>query len=126
MSKLRAIMSLCGCFVLLTNVQAGAGLDEVVDRPALMITLNVLLLLFILAGFFLSSRIRSFLRGGELILGWFLILVSFIFLFFAQVLEFDRYIHVLFDVSLTAVYLVKLLWIMILVLGIYFIQKVMS
>lgn len=125
MGKLKTIMSLCGCFVLLTNAQASANLGEIVDRPALMMTFNVLLLLFILAGFFLSSRIRSFLRGGELILGWFLILVSFMFLFVAQVLEFGTYIHI-FDISVTAVYFVKLLWIMVLVLGVYFIQKVMS
>lgn len=125
MIRIKKILAFNSWFILMATSSANAGLKEIVDQPVLMVVLNCLLLLFMLAGFLLSSRIRSFLRGGELILGWFLILISFLFLLGSQILEFGVFIH-LFDVSITVVYFTRLLWIMVLVLGIYFVQKVMS
>ncbi|MCJ7508750.1 MAG: hypothetical protein MUO85_08490 [candidate division Zixibacteria bacterium] len=125
MGKVKKITLLVTSLLLLETGYANADFRELIDQPIPMIVLSVLLLLLTVAGFWLSSRIRAFLRGGELIVGWFLILVSFLFLFGSQVLELGRYLDV-FEVSLTVVYVAKLFWLMILVLGIYFIQKVMS
>jgi hypothetical protein len=125
MGKVKKITLLVMSLLLLETGYANADFRELIDQPIPMIVLSVLLLLLTVAGFWFSSRIRAFLRGGELIVGWFLILVSFLFLFGSQVLELGRYLNV-FEVSLTVVYVAKLFWLMILVVGIYFIQKVMS
>ncbi|HEX9917007.1 MAG TPA: hypothetical protein VGB16_04645 [candidate division Zixibacteria bacterium] len=125
MDKVKKITLLVISLLLLETGYANADFRELIDQPTPMIVLSVLLLLLTVAGFWFSSRIRAFLRGGELIVGWFLILVSFLFLFGSQVLELGRYLDV-FEVSLTVVYVAKLFWLMILILGIYFIQKVMS
>jgi hypothetical protein len=125
MSKVKKITLLVIWLLLLGPSSANAGFRELIGQPIPIILLNTLLLLLTVAGFLLSSRIRSFLRGGELIVGWFLILVSFLFLFGWQVLELGRYFD-FFEVSLVVIYVARLFWIMILVLGIYFIQKVMS
>ena len=121
MNKIEKIVLFSSWFLFVVTDYANAGLKEIVDNPALVIVFNILLLLFMLAGWFLCSKIRSFLKGGELILGWFLILISFIFVFASQFLEFGIYIK-LWEISPTVVYFARLLWIMVLVLGIYFIQ----
>ena len=125
MSRIKRVAWL-GIWLLVAEAgRADAGLKEITDQPAPIVVLSGLLLLFMVAGFILCSRIRSFLRGGELVLGWFLILVSFLFLLGSQILESGMYFR-FFDVSLTVVYFARLLWLMVLVLGIYFIQKIMS
>ena len=125
MAKVKRIALLGLGLSLLGASSAYAGFQELIGHPVPVIVLNILLLLLTAAGWFLCSRIRSFLRGGELIVGWFLILISFFFLFTWQVLELGRYFGFL-EVSMVVVYVARLLWIAILVLGIYFVQKVMS
>ena len=104
------------------NLQPAEGLRA---SPALVKLLDVLLLVGILICFFISVKVKSFLRDGELASGWSLFSISFIFLFAAQLLSF------LVDVSLTNVShsiisAVRLLFILSLASGIYFMKKVLS
>lgn len=85
--------------------------------------LDALLLLVILFCFFSSLKVKSFLKEGELVYGWIFFAFSFAILFIAQLLSLSSG---LFDVPLVIVSLTRLLSILSLALGIYFMKKVMS
>ena len=87
--------------------------------------LDVLLLLGILFCFFSSLRVKSFLKEGELAYGWVLFSFSFAILFVAQLLSLSASSGVL-SIPLTVVPLARLLSILCLGLGIYFMKKILS
>jgi hypothetical protein len=90
--------------------------------PAL---LDLLLLLGILTCFFISIKVKSFLREGEMAWGWNLFAVSFVLLFVAQFLSFSSGIRLL-NVSASIVSSLRLLFVISLASGIYFMKKVLS
>lgn len=87
--------------------------------------LDVLLLLGILFCFFSSLKVKSFLKDGELAYGWSLFSLSFAILFIAQLLSLSISSG-LFYIPLIIVSLARILSILSLALGIYFIKKVLS
>lgn len=87
--------------------------------------LDALLLLVILFCFFSSLKVSSFLKEGELVYGWIFFAFSFAILFIAQLLSLSVSSG-LFNVPLIIVSLTRLLSILSLALGIYFMKKVMS
>jgi len=87
--------------------------------------LDALLLLVILFCFFSSLKVSSFLKEGELAYGWIFFAFSFAILFIAQLLSLSVSSG-LFNVPLIIVSLTRLLSILSLALGIYFMKKVMS
>ena len=58
--------------------------DASVQSSFLDVVLNFVILLAVCGCFFYTKRIESFLKGGELSLGWFLIMISFLVLLFLQ------------------------------------------
>lgn len=87
--------------------------------------LDVLLLLGVLFCLFSSLKVKSFLKEGELAYGWILFTFAFAILFIAQILSLSVSSG-LFDVPLIIVSLTRLLSILSLALGIYFMKKVLS
>ena len=87
--------------------------------------LDVLLLLGIFFCFLSSLKVRSFLKDGELAYGWFLFSFAFAILFIAQLFSLSGSIG-LFDIPLTIVSVTRLLSILSLALGVYFIKRVLS
>jgi hypothetical protein len=87
--------------------------------------LDVLLLLGVLFCFFSSLKVKSFLKEGELSHGFLLFSFSFAILSVAQLFSFFVSSGLLY-VPLTIVSLIRLLSILSLALGIYFIKKVLS
>jgi len=87
--------------------------------------LDVLLVLGVLFCFFSSLKVKSFLKEGELSYGWVLFSFSFAILSIAQLFSLFASSG-LFYVPLTIVSLIRLLSILSLALGIYFIKKVLS
>jgi hypothetical protein len=90
--------------------------------PAL---LDLLLLIGILACLFISVKVKSFLREGEMAWGWNLFAVSFVLLFAAQFLSFSSGIKLL-NVPTSIVSSLRLLFVISLASGIYFMKKVLS
>jgi hypothetical protein len=105
------------------NYQAGVG--GLSSKPAWSTLLDILLLLGILTCFFISVKVKSFLRDGELASGWTLFSLSFVLLFIAQLLSLSLNIS-LFDVPLSLVSVIRLLSIFTLASGIYFLKRVLS
>jgi hypothetical protein len=87
--------------------------------------LDVLLLFGILFCFFSSLKVKSFLKEGELAYGWILFSVSFAILFVAQLFSLSVSCG-LFDIPLVIVSFIRLLSILSLALGIYFMKKVLN
>jgi hypothetical protein len=87
--------------------------------------LDVLLLLGVLFCFFSSLKVKSFLKDGELSYGFLLFSFSFATLSVAQLFSLSVCCG-LFYIPLTIVSLIRLLSILSLALGIYFIKKVLS
>lgn len=87
--------------------------------------LDILLLVGILTCFFISVRVKSFLRDGELASGWTLFSLSFVLLFVAQLLSLSVNVSLL-DISNSIISSIRLLSILFLASGIYFMKKVLS
>jgi hypothetical protein len=97
----------------------------ITSSPGLAILLDILLLAGILICFLISLRVKSFLRDGELASGWTLFSLSFVLLFIAQILSFSLDVS-LFSISSGIISSVRLLAILSLASGIYFMKKVLS
>ncbi len=95
------------------------------SNPTLATLLDILLLLGILTCFFISVKVKSFLRDGELASGWTLFSLSFVLLFIAQLISLSLNINLL-NISLSIVSLIRLLSVFTLASGIYFMKKVLS
>jgi hypothetical protein len=91
----------------------------------LPVVLDVLLLVGVISCFFFSLKVKSFLEEGELSYGWTLFSFSFAILFIAQLLSLSVSCG-LFYIPLTIVSFIRLLSILSLALGIYFMKKVLS
>lgn len=91
----------------------------------LPVVLDVLLLLGIGFCFFSSLKVKSFLKDGELAYGWILFSFSFAILFMSQLFSLSVSSG-LFNIPLVIVSLIRLLSILSLALGIYFMKKVLS
>ena len=89
------------------------------------ILLDILLLVGTLACFRISVRVKSFLKDGELASGWTLFSLSFVLLFVAQLLSFSLSVGLL-NVSPHIISSLRLLFILFLASGIYFMKKVLS
>jgi hypothetical protein len=87
--------------------------------------LDLLLLLGVGFCFFSSLRVKSFLREGELAYGWVLFSFSFAIFFIAQLLSLCVSSNIL-SLPLTIIPLARLLSILCLALGIYFMKKILS
>lgn len=133
MGKKESKTSLTAWFLLFVVVvffpqEAFGPPGRIVARPAsgfLPAVLDVLLLLGILFCFFYSLKVKSFLKEGELSYGFLLFSFSFAILSVAQLFSLSVSIG-LFYIPLTIVSLIRLLSILSLALGIYFIKKVLS
>jgi hypothetical protein len=90
--------------------------------PAL---LDFLLLAGVLACFVISVKVKSFLRDGELASGWSLFSLSFILLFAAQVLSLSTNMGFM-SISVSIISVLRLLFVVSLASGIYFMKKVLS
>ena len=90
--------------------------------PAL---LDLLLLVGIVACFVISVKVKSFLRDGELSSGWSLFSLSFVLLFAAQILSFFTDVRVL-ELSSSIISALRVLFVISLGWGIYFMRKVLS
>ncbi|MCJ7576911.1 MAG: hypothetical protein MUO91_00495, partial [candidate division Zixibacteria bacterium] len=114
--------------VVLFPQEAFAPPSRMVARSSsgfLLAVLDVLLLLGVLFCFFSSLKVKSFLKDGELAYGWILFSFSFVILSIAQLFSLSVSSGLLY-VPLTIVSLIRLLSILSLALGIYFIKKVLS
>jgi hypothetical protein len=98
---------------------------ELSSTPALARFMDVLLLLGILTCFFISVKVKSFLRDGELATGWVLFLLSFVLLFAAQLLSLSITFNLL-NISVSIISILRLLSIFTLASGIYSMKKVLS
>ena len=87
--------------------------------------LDLLLLLGVGFCFFSSVRVKSFLKEGELAYGWVLFSFSFAVLFLAQLLSLCVSSNLL-SMPITIIPLARLLSILCLALGIYFMKKILS
>jgi hypothetical protein len=87
--------------------------------------LDVLLLAGIVTCFLISLKVKSFLRDGELASGWNLFSFSFVLLFVAQLLSLLIGIRLL-DISASIISTLRLLFVISLAWGIYFMKKVLS
>ncbi len=102
-----------------------AQMGELSSKPAWSTLLDILLLLGILTCFFISVKVKSFLRDGELASGWTLLSLSFVLLFMAQLLSLSLNISLL-DVPISIVSIIRLISIFTLASGIYFMKRVLS
>ena len=75
--------------------------DASVQSSFLDVILNFAILLAVCGCFFYAKRIESFLKGGQLSLGWFLILISFLVLLFLQLVRLGNSMNIFnFDSAL--------------------------
>jgi len=95
------------------------------SKPAWSTLLDILLLMGILTCFFISVKVKSFLRDGELASGWTLFSLSFVLLFMSQLLSLSLNINLL-NIPLSIVSIIRLLSIFTLASGIYFMKRVLS
>jgi hypothetical protein len=75
--------------------------------------------------FLISVRVKSFLRDGELASGWTLLSVSFVLFFVAQLLSLFLNVGFL-NVSPSIISSLRVLFILLLASGVYFMKKVLS
>lgn len=87
--------------------------------------LDILLLAGILTCFLISVKVKSFLRDGELASGWNLFSLSFILLFVAQLLSLFLNVRLL-NISGSIVSTLRLLFVVSLAWGIYYMKRVLS
>ena len=87
--------------------------------------LDVLLLAGILTCFLISVKVKSFLRDGELASGWNLVSLSFILLFVAQLLSLFLNVRLL-NISGSIISTLRLLFVVSLAWGIYYMKRVLS
>jgi hypothetical protein len=108
--------------------EAFAPPGRIVARSAsgfLPAVLDVLLLFGILFCFFYSLKVKSFLKEGELSYGFLFFSFAFAILSISQL--FSLFVSSgLFYIPLTIVSLIRVLSILSLALGIYFIKKILS
>jgi hypothetical protein len=90
--------------------------------PAL---LDVVLLAGTFTCFLISVRVKSFLRDGELASGWTLLSVSFVLFFVAQLLSLFLNVGFL-NVSPSIISSLRVVFILLLASGVYFMKKVLS
>ncbi len=102
-----------------------AEVGEFSSTPTLARFTDVLLLMGILTCFFISLKVKSFLRDGELASGWTLFSLSFVLLFAAQLLSLSVTFNLL-NISVSIISVIRLLSIFSLASGIYFMKKVLS
>ncbi len=98
----------------------GFGSSGVV--PAVM---DILFLVGTFACFLISVRVKSFLKDGELASGWNLFSLSFLLLFVAQLLSLSLSVGLL-NISPHIISSLRLLFVLSLASGIYFMKKVLS
>jgi hypothetical protein len=99
--------------------------DASIQSSFLDVVLNFAILLAVCGCFFYAKKIESFLKGGQLSLGWFLILISFLVLLFLQLFRLGNSMNILnFDSALYSFF--KLVWAVLLGWGIYRLKKVIS
>jgi len=87
--------------------------------------LDVLLLVGTFVCFLISVRVKSFLRDGELASGWTLLSLSFVLLFVAQLLSLSLSVGFL-NISPSIISSIRVLFILFLASGVYFMKKVLS
>jgi len=87
--------------------------------------LDVLLLVGTFVCFFISVRVKSFLRDGELASGWTLLSLSFVLLFVAQLLSLSLSVGFL-NISPSIISSIRVLFILFLASGVYFMKKILS
>ena len=102
-----------------------AEVGDLSSTPTLARFMDVLLLMGILTCFFISVKVKSFLRDGELASGWTLFSLSFVLLFAAQLLSLSITFNLL-NISVSIISVIRLLSIFTLASGIYFMKKVLS
>jgi hypothetical protein len=102
-----------------------AGVRNSGSSMVLPAVFDVLLLMGIFACFIISVRVKSFLRDGELASGWTLFSLSFVLLFAAQLLSLFLGVG-LFSIPLSLIASLRILFILFLASGIYFMKKVLS
>jgi len=103
----------------------GAAVGGSDDSRFLAALLDLLLLAGILACFVISVKVKSFLRDGELSSGWSLFSLSFVLLFAAQILSFFTDVRLL-ELSSSIISVLRLLFVISLAWGIYFMKRVLS
>ena len=112
-------------FALPESEKYQAEVGEFSSTPTLARFMDVLLLMGILTCFFISVKVKSFLRDGELASGWTLFSLSFVLLFSAQLLSLLITFNLL-NISVSIISVIRLLSIFTLASGIYFMKKVLS
>jgi hypothetical protein len=112
-------------FALPENGKYQAGMEEFSSTPTLARFMDVLLLMGILTCFFISVKVKSFLRDGKLASGWTLFSLSFVLWFAAQLLSLSITFNLL-NISVSIISVIRLLSIFTLASGIYFMKKVLS
>ncbi len=135
MNSSKKLAPLVALWIVLFLAHAAAGQGEADSfraavrgsgKPLLLpALLDFLLLVGILACFVISMKVKSFLRDGELASGWNLFSVSFVLLFVAQILSLSSSMGLL-SVSVSVVSSLRLLFVISLASGIYFMKKVLS
>ncbi len=107
------------------NVDSYAAAGSSHESRLLPTLLDLLLLVGIVACFVISVKVKSFLRDGELSSGWSLFSLSFVLLFAAQILSFFTDVRVL-ELSSSIISALRVLFVISLGWGIYFMRKVLS
>jgi hypothetical protein len=87
--------------------------------------LDILLLVGTFSCFLISVKVKSFLRDGELAAGWTLLSLSFVLLFVAQLLSLFLIIGLL-SIAPNIISSLRVLFILLLGSGIYFMKRVLS
>lgn len=87
--------------------------------------LDILLLVGTFACFLISVRVKSFLRDGDLASGWTLFSLSFVLLLVAQLLSLSLSIGLL-NIPPSIISSIRVLFILFLASGVYFMKKVLS
>lgn len=99
--------------------------DASAQSSFLDVILNFAILIAVCGCFVYTKRIESFLKGGQLSLGWLLILISFLVLFFLQLFRLGNSMNIFnFDSALYSFF--KLVWVVLLGWGIYRLKRVIS
>ena len=99
--------------------------DASVQGSFVDVILNFAILLAVCGCFFYTKRIESFLKGGDLSLGWFLILISFLVLLFLQLFRLGNSMNI-FNFHSALYSFFKLAWVVLLGWGIYRLKKAIS
>lgn len=101
------------------------GVRDSGSSMALPAIFDILFLVGTFACFIISVRVKSFLRDGELASGWTLFSLSFVLLFAAQLLSLFLGVGLL-SISPSLIASLRILFILFLASGIYYMKKVLS